>query len=124
MAHKVGLKVLLGAWIGVSEEENQREIKRLVHMARAYRHVVEAVIVGNEVILRGDQTEAQMIRWFKKVKEALPDVPVTHAEVWGFWTLHPKLARYVDFLTIHVLPYWEDDPQAIPHVVEHLDQGL
>ena len=39
--------------------------------------------------------------------------PVTYADVWEFWLQYPEVAPAVDFLTIHLLPYWEDDPTGI-----------
>jgi glucan 1,3-beta-glucosidase len=47
-------------------------------------------------------------------------MPVTYADVWEFWLRHRDLAAAVDFITIHILPYWEDVPipahRAAPHV--------
>ena len=44
----------------------------------------------------------------------------TYADVWEFWLRHPDVAGAVDFITIHILPYWEDFPipaaQAAAHV--------
>jgi exo-beta-1,3-glucanase (GH17 family) len=36
--------------------------------------------------------------------------PVTYADVWEFWLRNPQLADEVDFITVHLLPYWEDEP--------------
>jgi glucan 1,3-beta-glucosidase len=45
---------------------------------------------------------------------------VTYADVWEYWVDNAELADAVDFITIHILPYWEDDPvgagQAVAHV--------
>ena len=37
-------------------------------------------------------------------------VPVTTAEVWDVWLDHPELASAVDYLAVHILPYWEGMP--------------
>lgn len=47
-------------------------------------------------------------------------VPVTYADVWEFWLQHPQVAPAVDFLTIHLLPYWEDDPRGIDEALAHV----
>jgi hypothetical protein len=36
--------------------------------------------------------------------------PVTYADVWEFWLRYPDVQNTVDFITIHILPYWEDFP--------------
>jgi len=46
-------------------------------------------------------------------------IPITYAEVWEFWNKHQDTAQYVDFVTVHILPYWEDDPVAIDNAVNH-----
>src|SRR5690606_8552415 len=54
-----------------------------------------------------------------QVKEAVPQ-PVTYADVWEFWLAHPEIAPAVDFLTIHLLPYWADDPAGLDQALEHV----
>ncbi|MGE1161652.1 hypothetical protein ACQJ0H_23070, partial [Pantoea agglomerans] len=41
-------------------------------------------------------------------------------DVWEFWLQHPQIAPAVDFLTIHLLPYWEDDPRSIDQALAHV----
>jgi exo-beta-1,3-glucanase (GH17 family) len=69
---------------------------------------VKALIVGNEVLLRGDLTEGELISYIREVKKA--GVAVTTAEIWEVWLKHPRLAEEVDFLTVHIHPYWEGKP--------------
>ena len=49
------------------------------------------------------------------------NVPVTYADVWEYWLRYREIAEDVDFVTIHVLPYWENMPvraeDAAAHVV-------
>ena len=33
--------------------------------------------------------------------------------MWDFWLQNPELAQAVDFITIHLLPYWENQPSGI-----------
>ena len=47
-------------------------------------------------------------------------LPVTYADVWEFWLKAPELAAAVDFVTIHILPYWEDEPVAAEDAVDHV----
>ena len=47
-------------------------------------------------------------------------MPVTYADVWEFWMEHRGLAEHVSFVTIHILPYWEDHPVAIDVAIAHI----
>ncbi len=119
LAEKYGLKVLLGAWVGANLQANDKEIAGLVKAAGDYPDAVEGVIVGNEVLLRREITPDLLIDYIRKVKAQVKQ-PVTYADVWEFWLLYPKVAAEVDFITIHVLPYWENTPTALEHVIEHM----
>lgn len=117
-ASKLGLKVLLGAWIGWVSADNDKELKLATSLANQYPNVVKGLIVGNEVLLRGEQTETAMQAYLQRAKQATK-VPVTYADVWEFWLKHKGLEKSVDFVTVHILPYWEDDPQSIDHAISH-----
>lgn len=65
-------------------------------------------------------TAAQLVKLINQVKSQVKQ-PVTYAEVWEFWLQHPEIAA-VDFLTIHLLPYWENDPASIDQAVNHVAQ--
>ena len=108
-AGKYGLKVWHGAWLNNNEKENLEQINLLIDHANKYKDTVERVIVGNEVLLRKDLTANQLRRYIRQVKQRVTQ-PVTYADVWEFWLRNPQLADEVDFITIHILPYWEDEP--------------
>jgi exo-beta-1,3-glucanase (GH17 family) len=119
LAREHGLKVLLGAWIGVDKAVNAREVEGVVALANRHPEVVTGVIVGNEVLLRREMTGAQVAELVRAVKARVPQ-PVTYADVWEFWRKHPEVAPAVDFVTIHLLPYWEDDPSGIDAALEEV----
>jgi exo-beta-1,3-glucanase (GH17 family) len=108
-AGKYGLKVWHSAWLNNNEKENLEQINLLIDHANKYKDTVERVIVGNEVLLRKDLTANQLRRYIRQVKQRVSQ-PVTYADVWEFWLRNPSLADEVDFITIHILPYWEDEP--------------
>lgn len=120
IAGRHGLKVLLGIWIGRNPKDNDRELQRGLALANAHRDAIEAVIVGNEVLLRGDQPAAVLKGYIERAKSALPGIPITYADVWEFWLQHRVLKDAVDFVTIHILPYWEDRPIRIEDAVGHV----
>lgn len=119
LARPLGMKVLLGAWIGYEKPRNARELERAIALANANPDVVRALIVGNEVLLRRERTEDEMRELIRHAK-ANARVPVTYADVWEFWTRHDSLASEVDFVTVHILPFWEDEPVDIELALEHV----
>jgi exo-beta-1,3-glucanase (GH17 family)/cellulose synthase/poly-beta-1,6-N-acetylglucosamine synthase-like glycosyltransferase len=105
IAAEFGLKVTLGVWIDKDEARNEREIQAAIALARRYNNV-NAIVVGNETIYRGEKTVDELIHVLQRVKRQSP-VPVTTGEIWAVWIDHPELASAVDFVAAHVLPYWE-----------------
>ncbi len=49
--------MIAGAWLGPDKEKNEEEIAALIQLVQQ-QVGIESVIVGNEVLLRGDLTEA------------------------------------------------------------------
>jgi exo-beta-1,3-glucanase (GH17 family) len=123
IAEKLGLKVLLGLWIGREARDNEIQIARGIELAKAYPQAIKGIIVGNEVLLRQEQTPATLAGLLRRVRTET-GLPVTYADVWEFWLRHPDLANEADFITIHILPYWEDDPVRAGDGVTHIDAIL
>ena len=120
VAHALGMQVLLGIWIGRDVEANEWQIKTAVDLAKTYPETIKAIIVGNEVLLRGEQTGETLAQLAKRVRSE-SGRPVTYADVWEYWLRAPQeLKDTVDFITIHILPYWEDDPLPVSEGVRHL----
>lgn len=122
LARKHGLNVALGAWIDARLEHNEKEINDLIEITRVNWRSVVRVIVGNEVVLRGDIPVKTLIEYLDRVN-ASTDKPVSTAEPWHVWIDHPELAQHVDFLAVHMLPYWEgvDLDRAVEYIVEKMD---
>lgn len=119
VAQRLGMQVLLGIWIGRDNRLNEKEIVLGIATARAYPETVRAVVVGNEVLLRGEQPEAALSAYISRVRAEIPQ-PVTYADVWEFWLRHAKLVEAASFVTVHILPFWEDNPVPIEHAVDHV----
>jgi exo-beta-1,3-glucanase (GH17 family)/cellulose synthase/poly-beta-1,6-N-acetylglucosamine synthase-like glycosyltransferase len=54
---------------------------------------------------------ARLIKIIQRVKRET-QVPVTTGEIWSVWQDHPELVSAVDFIAVHVLPYWEGKPST------------
>jgi exo-beta-1,3-glucanase (GH17 family) len=120
IAQRHGMKVLLGLWVSSHADRTQYQISTGVALANKYPDVVRAVIVGNEALLRGEVSPAMLAEMIRGVK-ARVKMPVTYADVWEFWLRYRELANAVDFVTIHILPYWEDDPVPARAAADHVD---
>lgn len=119
-AAKVGLKVLQGIWLGSNRTKNLAQILTAVALTREYPGVITGLVVGNEVLLRGEMTTADLAANIRSVK-AQVKVPVTYADVWEFWLRNREIYEAVDFVTIHILPYWEDMPVRAKFAAGHVD---
>ncbi|QQP90272.1 glycosyltransferase [Skermanella sp. TT6] len=107
-ARRHGLTVTQGAWIQGIPEVDEAEIANLVRLTRHHDNV-RRVLVGNEAILRTDVTVPEQIANIERVKRQV-NVPVSTAEPWHVWLDHPELVAAVDYITVHILPYWEGVP--------------
>ena len=112
LARQHGLHLILGAWVNADPLDTEAEIRLLIDTAQTYPDVVRAVLVGNETLLRREVTATHLARLIERVRDNVPQ-PVSYADVWEFWLRHPEIAPAVDFLTVHLLPYWEDEPRGI-----------
>lgn len=120
-ARQYGVDMMMGAWLGDGHAENKIEIQALIAAANQNPDVVKRVIVGNEVLLRKDMNIDTLISYIRQVKQAIKQ-PVTFADVWSSYMQYPQLFKEVDFITIHILPYWEDEPVAIEHAAAHIEK--
>jgi len=111
IARRHGLTVTLGIAIGPDLDLNEKEVEKGIHVALANRRVIDRVIVGNEAIQFSYVSVDQLNDYIKRVRDALPNrIKVSTAEPWSAWLLNPELGQNVDFVTVHLLPYWEGVP--------------
>ncbi|MEO8011924.1 MAG: glycosyltransferase, partial [Dokdonella sp.] len=104
-----GMEVMMGAWLDRRLQKNEEEIEGLIALSRKHANVTRAMI-GNESILRGDLTVDQLIGYLDRARAQLR-IPVSTAEPFFVWERNPKLVRHVDFISVHLLPYWEHIPR-------------
>ena len=120
LAAKVGLKVIQGIWLCSNRIKNLAQIAIAVELTKEYPGVITALVVGNEVLLRGEMTTSDLAANIRSVKSQVT-VPVTYADVWEFWLRNREIYDAVDFVTIHILPYWEDMPVRAKFAAGHVD---
>ncbi len=121
LAQKHGINVALGVWIDDDYESNAADMQTMFQVANQNPNIVR-VIIGNEAILRGDLPIEKLIEYLDDARTKL-GVPVSTAEPWHVWTKHPELAEHVDYLAVHMLPYWEGIgiDIAVDYVVDKID---
>jgi len=119
LAAKVGLRVILGVWIGRDPRKNADLIDTAVSLTKHYPETITALFVGSEVLLRGDMTAGDLQKTIRSAK-ARVSIPVSYADVSEFWLRYPDVGKEVDFVTVHVLPYWEDVPVRAEDAAAHV----
>ena len=120
IARRHVMKVLQGLWLSNQPDRSRHQVETAVALAKRFPDVIAAVIVGNEVLLRGEMSGPDLVRIIREVK-AQVSMPVTYADVWEFWLRHREVAAAVDFVSIHILPYWEDFPIPARDAPSHVD---
>jgi len=120
IARRHGFKVIQGLWLSSHPDKNREQVETIVRLTKQFPDVIQAVVVGNEVLLRGELSAEQVGNYLREVKSRT-GVPITYADVWEFWLRNRDLASAVDFVTIHILPYWEDFPIEASKAAAHIE---
>lgn len=119
IAQELGMQVLLGARLGRDEAKNAVELDRAITLAASHRQTVRGLIVGNEVLRRGELPPSALAAHLARARREAA-VPVSYADTWDTWMQHGELARTTDFATVHILPWREDTPIAARRAVAHV----
>jgi exo-beta-1,3-glucanase (GH17 family) len=119
IAGRHGMKVMLGLWLSSLPDLSRHQTETAIALAKRFPDVIQAIVVGNEVLLRGEMSAPDLVNTIRNVKSQV-SMPVTYADVWEFWLRYREIASAVDFITIHILPYWEDFPIPVQGAAAHL----
>ena len=114
------MTVMLGLWLSSLPEASRHQTETAIALAKRYPDVIQSIVVGNEVLLRGEMSAPDLVNTIRAVK-AQVTMPVTYADVWEFWLRYRDIAAAVDFITIHILPYWEDFPIPVKDAAAHVE---
>lgn len=108
VAKEMGIKTLVGAWLGDDAEINQQEIAGLLQLAK--EGYVDIAAVGNEVMYRKDLTEDELIDFIKKVKAEIPTIPVGYVDAYYEFSHRPRITELCDVILCNCYPFWEGCP--------------
>lgn len=116
IAHELGMKTLVGAWLGTDREINTRELQGVIEVARGGH--ADIVAVGNEVLLREDLGEDELLGCLERVKRELPGVPVGYVDAYYLFEKHPRITAACDVVLTNCYPFWEGCPreQAVAYM--------
>jgi GPH family glycoside/pentoside/hexuronide:cation symporter len=105
VAREQGLKTMVGAWIDSNRANNEIEIEALITLAKNGQ--VDIAVVGNEVLLRNELTEEEMLGYIRRVKNALPHIPVGYVDAYYQFKERPALVDACDLVLANCYPFWE-----------------
>ncbi|MEW6998670.1 glycosyl hydrolase family 17 protein [Colwelliaceae bacterium BS250] len=105
IAKQNGLNTMVGVWLDDNLANNELELENAIKVAQAGH--VNILAVGNEVLLRGDLTEEQLIAYINRAKQALPNVDVGYVDAYYEFEDHPKVADACDLILANCYPFWE-----------------
>ena len=105
IAHELGMKTLVGAWLGDDHEKNAVEIEGLIELAN--EGVADILAVGNEVLYRKELTEEELIDYIQQVKAACPDKEVGYVDAYYEFENCPNITEACDVILTNCYPFWE-----------------
>jgi exo-beta-1,3-glucanase (GH17 family) len=117
IARELGMKTLVGAWLGDDAEKNEKEIEALIQLAND--GFVDIAAVGNEVMYRKDLSEDELLSFIHKVRKEIPThIPVGYVDAYYEFTIKPRITEACDVILTNCYPYWEGTNQeyALSHM--------
>ena len=108
IAAEHGLKTMVGVWLDGDKDHNEKELTNAIEVAKAGHANILAV--GNEVLLRGDLTEDELIDYINRAKQAVPGVEVGYVDAYFEFSDHPRVTEACDVILANCYPFWEGCP--------------
>lgn len=108
IAAEMGLHTMVGVWLDDDHERNEEELAAALEVAQAGHANILAV--GNEVLLRGELAEDELIDYIDRAREAAPDVPVGYVDAYFLFEKYPRVTEACDVILANCYPFWEGCP--------------
>lgn len=105
IAREKGLKTMVGAWLGTDKIKNEAEIAQLIRLAK--EGLVDIAVVGNEVLLRNELTEEEVLHYLTTVRKSISNVPVSYVDTYFQLSQRPALVDACDLILANCYPFWE-----------------
>ena len=100
------LKTMVGVCLSEDKDKNEIELGNAID--NAGQGHVDILAVGNEVLLRGELTEQELIEYISRAKQALPGLSVGYVDAYFQFEDHPALTEVCDVLLVNCYPFWEE----------------
>lgn len=107
IARELDLQTMVGVWIDDDMERNELELSKGIEIAN--RGEAGILAIGNEVMLREELSEDQLIAYIERAKAEV-DVPVGYVDAYFLFENHPRVAAACDVLLVNCYPFWEGYP--------------
>ena len=108
IAREKKLKTMVGIWLDDDHEHNELELENAIRIAKEGH--VDILAVGNEVLLRGDLSEDELLDYMRRAKEGAPGVDVGYVDAYFEFVDHPRITEACDVLLANCYPFWEGCP--------------
>ncbi|MEO1483561.1 MAG: glycosyl hydrolase family 17 protein [Myxococcota bacterium] len=108
IAKDMGLKTLAGVWIDENRERNELELQNGIEIAKAGH--VDILAVGNEVLLREELADEELVSYLRRAQSEVAGVPVGYVDAYYLFELHPSVADACDVILANCYPFWEGCP--------------
>jgi exo-beta-1,3-glucanase (GH17 family) len=108
IAKENGLKTMVGVWLDGNKEQNEVELANAIEIANAGH--ADILGVGNEVLLRGDLTEDELIDYIERARQGVSGVPVGYVDAYFEFEVHPRITAASDVILANCYPFWEGCP--------------
>ena len=124
IAKELGIKTLVGAWLGTDEDKNQQEIENLIQLAK--EGFVDIAAVGNEVLYRNDLPKNELLDVIRHVKKEIPGIPVGYVDAYYEFVQHPEITELCDVILCNCYPFWEgtDYKYSSQHIQQMYQQAV
>lgn len=113
IAKELGLNSMVGVWIDDDLERNEIEMQNGIEIAK--RGEAGILAIGNEVLLREEMSEDELIAYIERAKAEV-DVPVGYVDAYFLFENHPRVAAACDVLLVNCYPFWEGYPIEHAHI--------
>lgn len=108
IATDAGLQTMVGVWLNDDHDNNEKELANAIEVGKA--GYINILAVGNEVLLRGDLSEEELIDYIKRAKQALPGIEVGYVDAYFKFEEYPRVTEVCDVILANCYPFWEGCP--------------
>jgi exo-beta-1,3-glucanase (GH17 family) len=124
IAKELGLKTLVGVWLDDDRESNELELQNGIEIAKSGD--ADLLAVGNEVLLRDELSESELIDYINRAKKEAPGVPVGYVDAYFKFVNHPRVSDACDVIFANCYPFWEECPaeHALVYMKEMYRQAV